>query len=60
VTDTQAMPLAELIAEVMDILAKQPGFTEVVIKRCEPLRYAVETGTSDAVFSTVNSMHIPH
>jgi hypothetical protein len=32
VTDPQAMRPAELIAEVMDILTKQPDFAEVIIK----------------------------
>ena len=46
-TDPRAMPLAEFIAEVMDILTTQPDVKEVIVKRCEPLRYAAESGNFD-------------
>lgn len=58
--DPRAMPLAEFIAEVMDILTKQPDATEVVVKRCEPLRFAAETGTFDQAFGMVNSLFDAH
>jgi uncharacterized oxidoreductase len=55
-TDPRAMPLADFIAEVMSILETQPTATEVVVKRCEPLRYAAENGTYSAMFDAINAM----
>jgi uncharacterized oxidoreductase len=54
--DPRAMPLSEFIAEVMDILTTRPDATEVVVKRCESLRFAAETGNFDQAFEGVNSM----
>jgi uncharacterized oxidoreductase len=59
-TDPRAMPLAEFIAEVMDILTNQPNVTEVVVKRCKPLRYAAETGSFDQAFGMVNALFESH
>jgi uncharacterized oxidoreductase len=43
-TDPRAMPLAEFIAEVMEILKTQPETKEICVKRVHPLRYAAEAG----------------
>jgi uncharacterized oxidoreductase len=59
-TDPRAMPLAEFIAEVMDILTTRPDVKEVIVKRCEPLRYAAETGNFDKAFGMVNAMFESH
>ncbi len=59
-TDPRAMPLAEFIAEVMGILTTQPDVKEVVVKQCEPLRYAAETGNFEKSFGTVNAMFESH
>ena len=59
-SDPRAMPLANFITEVMDILAKQPEVKEVVVKPCEPLRYAVETGNFEKAFVAVNSLFESH
>lgn len=40
--DPRAMPLAEYIAEVMEILEKQPEAKEICVKRVYPLRYSAE------------------
>ncbi len=56
-TDDRAMPLDAYIAEVMDILTNQPDATEVVVERCKPLRFAVESGNFDQVFGMVNGVH---
>lgn len=48
--------VAEFIAEVMDILTKQPDVREVVVKQCNPLRFAAETGSFDKAFDAVNSL----
>ena len=59
-SDPRAMPLVEFIAEVMDILTTQPDVKEVIVKRCEPLRYATETGNFDKAFGMVNAMFESH
>lgn len=58
--DPRAMPLAEFISEVMETLRTQQGVKEVVVKRCDFLRYAAETGNFDKVFEAVNSMFDSH
>ncbi|WP_105432694.1 SDR family oxidoreductase [Neorhizobium sp. T6_25] len=55
-SDPNAMPLADFISEVMDILTRQPDVEEVVVERCKPLRYAIENGNFDAMFNGINSM----
>jgi uncharacterized oxidoreductase len=42
--DPRAMPLAEFIAEVMEILQTQPEAKEICVKRVHPLRFAAEQG----------------
>ena len=55
--DPNAMPLDAFISEVMEILAIQPSVTEVVVKRCEPLGFAAETGNSEKMSQAVNGGH---
>ncbi|PLZ01024.1 oxidoreductase [Burkholderia sp. WAC0059] len=43
-SDPHAMPLAEFVAEVMEILQTQPDAREVLVKRVLPLRFAAEQG----------------
>ncbi|MET0314697.1 MAG: SDR family oxidoreductase, partial [Hansschlegelia sp.] len=38
-SDPNAMPLEDFISETMSLLG-EPGATEIVVKRCEPLRFA--------------------
>ena len=52
--DPRAMPLEAFIAEVMDILTNEPNVAEVVVKGCEPLRFAAENGNLATMFQTVN------
>ena len=54
-TDPAAMPLAEFIAEVMQILAAEPQTPEVIVERCKPLRYAAENGKMAEVFGMLNA-----
>ena len=57
-SDPNAMPLAEFIDEVMSILDSQPTASEVVVKRCEPLRFAAERGNMANMVEAINSS--PH
>jgi uncharacterized oxidoreductase len=59
-SDPRAVPLAEFIAGVMEILTTRPDATEVVVKQCEPLRNAVKTESFDQAFATVNAMFDSH
>jgi uncharacterized oxidoreductase len=58
--DPRAVPLADFIAEVMEILRTQPDATEILVQRVLPLRYAAEQGHEkyDQFVRTFNdSMH---
>jgi len=54
--DPHAMPLAEFIAEVMDILKTQTHATEIAVERVRPLRFAFEGGQQkyDQFFTQFN------
>jgi uncharacterized oxidoreductase len=56
--DPRAMPLAEFIAEVMEILKTQPEAKEILVKRVETLRYAAAGGAENyaSVFKNLNAM----
>ena len=55
-SDERAMPLDAFIAEVMHLLTTRPDATEIVVGRCEPLRFAAENGNAAGMFQAVNSM----
>jgi uncharacterized oxidoreductase len=58
--DPRAMPLADFIAEVMEILKTQPNAKEILVQRVYPLRFAAEKGQAayDEFFKTLNdSVH---
>ncbi len=52
--DPRAMPLADFIAEVMNILTSEPGVTEVCVENVKFLRFAAQKGTYDATFQHLN------
>jgi uncharacterized oxidoreductase len=52
--DPRAMPLADFVAEVMQILRTQPNVTEICVERVKLLRFAAESGKFDAVFQGLN------
>src|SRR5580704_3440469 len=59
--DARAMPLADFLTEVMQILKTQPDVTEVCVERVKPLRFAAESGKFDATFQSFNeAMPAPH
>jgi uncharacterized oxidoreductase len=55
-SDPRAMPLADFIAEVMEIIAAQPDAKEICVKRVDPLRFSAEKGQTgyDEFFASVN------
>ena len=59
-SDPRAMPLADFIAEVMQIFTTRPDVAEVVVERCKPLRFAAENHAFDTVFSALNPAGSPH
>lgn len=52
--DPRAMPLADFIAEVMQILKMQPDAVEVCVERVKGLRFASENGKYGATFAGLN------
>jgi uncharacterized oxidoreductase len=56
--DPRAMPLADFVTEVMQILKTQPNVTEVCVERVKPLRFAADSGNFDATFQSF-SQSIP-
>jgi uncharacterized oxidoreductase len=54
--DPRAMPLADFIAEVMEILRAQPDANEVCVQRVHPLRYAgaFDPAKYDEMFRSLN------
>lgn len=56
--DPHAMPLAEFITEVMEILTNKPDAREILVKRVEPLRFAAAGGEENygKVFAGLNAM----
>jgi len=53
--DSRAMPLADFIAEVMQILQTQPSATEICVERVKGLRFAEKTGQYDNLFRGLNA-----
>lgn len=51
--DPRAMPLAEYIAETMEILKTQPA-EEICVERVKPLRFAAESGKYNETFQGFN------
>jgi short-subunit dehydrogenase involved in D-alanine esterification of teichoic acids len=49
------MPLSKFIAEVMEILKVQPTPAEIVVENAKGLRFAAQSGKSDAVFQGLNA-----
>jgi len=61
-SDPRAMPLAEYIAEVMDILTTQPEAKEILVKRVYPLRFAGDFNSEkfDSFFEQFNVAMASH
>ena len=52
--DPHAMPLADFIAQTMQLLATTPNATEILVERVKPLRFAEKNGPYDHFFKTFN------
>jgi uncharacterized oxidoreductase len=52
--DPNAMPLAEYIAETMELLKTEPTPKEILVKRVQPLRFAEKSGGYDQFFKGMN------
>ncbi len=53
--DPRAMPLAQFIAEVMEILKTEPTPAEICVQNVNHLRLAAEQGRYDATFNGLNA-----
>jgi uncharacterized oxidoreductase len=53
-SDPNAMPLADYIAETMNLLKTSPGATEICVERVKPLRFAEASGNYDTFFKKFN------
>jgi len=60
--DPRAMPLADFIAETLDILRDHPEQKEILVERVHPLRFAAEQGRQkyDEFFQTLNNAAAGH
>ena len=54
-TDPNAMPLAEYIAESVPLLADPPSSGEILVERVRFLRFAETSGTYEKVFEGMNN-----
>ena len=53
-SDPRAMPLADFISEVMEIIAKGPANGEILVERVKPLRNAEASGDYHGFFKKFN------
>ncbi len=53
-SDPRAMPLADFIAETMELWKTQPTPAELCVERVKRLRFAAEKGTYDQTFRELN------
>jgi uncharacterized oxidoreductase len=54
-TDPNAMPLKDFIAQVMHILKHSPEASEICVERVKPLRHAEASGHYDSFFTQFNN-----
>lgn len=53
--DPRSMPLADFIAEVMQLLEARPDAAEILVERVKPLRFAESSGNYDRVYAMLNA-----
>jgi uncharacterized oxidoreductase len=54
-SDPRAMPLHKFLAEVMNIVKRQPTPAEICVENVKGLRFAAESGKFDAIFQGLNA-----
>jgi uncharacterized oxidoreductase len=54
-SDPRAMPLADFIAEVMQLFQSQPNADEILVERVKGLRFAAGNNAYDATFNGLNA-----
>jgi len=54
-SDPRAMPLADFIAEVMQLFQSEPDAKEILVQRVKGLRFAAENRAYDATFEGMNA-----
>ncbi len=61
-SDPRAMPLADFVSEVMDILTNQPEAKEILVKKVQPLRFAGDFNAEkfDQFFEQFNAAMAAH
>ena len=52
--DPRAMPLADYIAETVQLIANPPASGEILVERVLPLRWAEKNGSFDQIFQNLN------
>jgi uncharacterized oxidoreductase len=52
--DPRAMPLADYIAETVQLIANPPGSGEILVERVKPLRWAEKNGNFEQIFQNLN------
>lgn len=52
--DPRAMPLANYIAETVQLIGNPPASGEILVERVLPLRWAEKNGNFDQIFSNIN------
>ena len=55
-SDPNAMPLAEFVAESMELFASQPDADEILVERVKLLRFAEKEGRYAEVFGRLSAM----
>ena len=50
-TSDRAMPLADFLTEVMELVASEPDAHEILVENVKPLRLAVANGSYDSMFA---------
>jgi uncharacterized oxidoreductase len=52
--DPRAMPLADYIAETVQLIANPPASGEILVERVKPLRWAEKNGNYEQIFANLN------
>lgn len=59
-SDPRAMPLADYIAETMNLLTSEPTPEEIIVERVKPLRFAADSGNYKQMYDMLNGAWAGH